>query len=134
MFGERLSLGGMAPAVLGLITTLGPGMAIISTCGWSGTIRFNLVTVGFFEVAGSALSAFYASLGRYFAGSALSAFYASLGRYFERKPCSSATSSLDEFFSKSRKFRKSSLITGCRYIHSPGSWLVVPGKHRRGLR
>ena len=50
VFGEQLSLGGIAPAVLGLITTLGPGMAIISTYGWSGTIRFHLITVGFFEV------------------------------------------------------------------------------------
>ena len=123
MFGEQLSLGGIAPAVLGLITTLGPGMAVISTYGWSGTTRFHLVTVGFFEVQriGYALGPFHKSILRFFgslrfAGSALSAFYASLGRYSERKPCSSATSSLNGFFSKSRNFPKSALITGCRYI------------------
>ena len=49
MFGEQLSLGGIAPAVPGLITTLGPGMAVISTYGWSGTTRFHFVTVGFFR-------------------------------------------------------------------------------------
>ena len=50
VFGKQLSLGGIASAVLGLITTLGPEMAIISAYGWSGTIHFHLVTVGFLEV------------------------------------------------------------------------------------
>ena len=43
------------------------------------------------------------------------------------KSCSSATSSLNKFF----KMVKISLITGRRYIHSPGFCLVVPGKHCR---
>ena len=33
-------------------------------------------------------------------------------------------------FQKIVKLRKFLSVTGCRYIHSLGSWLIVPGKHR----
>ena len=131
----------MAPAVLGLITTQGPGMAIISTYGCSGTICFHLITVGLFEVlahrlGSRAVSQVHLTLCRFSPprGVCSFSFLCFSGQVLRKKPCSSATSSLNEFFSIFRKFRKSSLIIGCRYIDSPGSWLVVPGKHRRGLR
>ena len=132
----------MAPAILGLITTQGPGMAIISTYGWYGTICFHLITVGLFEglahrLGSRAVSQVHLTLFRFSLprGVFFFSFLCFSGQVLRKKTMFECHVILERlFFSEFRKFRYSSLIIGCRYIHSPGSWLVVPGKHRRGLR
>ena len=95
-------------------------MSTVGNSAWAIVLRFRTR----FPASLSVRSLFSASRGLLVL---LSMIFA--GRYHV-KSCLRATSLLNEFFRKSSKFRKTLSITGCRHIHSLGSWLVVPGNHR----
>ena len=114
----------MAPAVLRLITTQGPGMAIISTYGWSGTICFHLITVGLFEVlahrlGSRAVSQVHLTLFRFYPlrGVCSFSFLCFSGQVLRKKTMFECHVTLERIFQQISKISKIVVDHRMRYNH-----------------